>query len=198
MNLHLLERAIALAAIAHEGQLDGAGVPYIFHPLQVMLSLKDKEGIEVETLAAAVLHDVVEDTTFTLEDIQNQFGDKVATLVNALSRRQDCIFCSIEGCQYPFNEEIHANPIAVKHTWLPAEGEEPYNVFIKRVILAGNEAMLIKEADMMHNFGRLNTIKDDAKRARLANKYKNAFVQLWRAQGIGTEAQTFVGREPGG
>ena len=56
-----LERAIAIAAMAHEGQVDKAGMPYILHPLRMMLSVDTPEAC-----MAAVLHDVVEDTAVTL------------------------------------------------------------------------------------------------------------------------------------
>jgi hypothetical protein len=60
-----LERAIAIAAQAHEGQIDKAGVPYILHPLRVMLRLSS-----MEERIVAVLHDVVEDSDVTIEDLQ--------------------------------------------------------------------------------------------------------------------------------
>ncbi len=64
MTAPTLEDAIALAALAHRGQVDKAGQPYILHPLRVMLSV---EGTEARI--AAVLHDVVEDTDWTLEKL---------------------------------------------------------------------------------------------------------------------------------
>ena len=60
-----LERAIALAAQAHEGQVDKAGAPYILHPLRMMLSVDTPEA-----RVAAVLHDVVEDTPVSLEELR--------------------------------------------------------------------------------------------------------------------------------
>lgn len=77
-----IERAIAIAARAHAGQVDKAGAPYIFHPLRLMLA--------VETLPqkmAAVLHDVVEDTDLTLEDLQAEgFPAEVVEAVRALTK----------------------------------------------------------------------------------------------------------------
>lgn len=60
-----LERAIAIAARAHEGQVDKAGMPYILHPLRVMLAVRTPEERIV-----AVLHDVLEDTAVSIEDLR--------------------------------------------------------------------------------------------------------------------------------
>ena len=78
-----IEQAIQLAARAHAGQVDKAGQPYILHPLRVMLRLNG-----TEERIAAVLHDVVEDTEVTLEDLQTTgFSDAVVTAVEALTKR---------------------------------------------------------------------------------------------------------------
>jgi (p)ppGpp synthase/HD superfamily hydrolase len=82
----MIEDAISFAAQAHQGQLDRLGEPYIFHPLRVMLHVKNAGGSEVE-IAAAALHDVVEDTDTTVEEIDQLFGPEVATLVDRMSRR---------------------------------------------------------------------------------------------------------------
>ncbi|GAB4576067.1 MAG: HD domain-containing protein [Anaerolineae bacterium] len=81
----MLEAAIRLAVQAHAGQLDRSGAPYILHPLRVMLAV---EG-EVAQMAA-VLHDVVEDTPVTLEDLrQAGFPPAVVDAVDHLTRRPD-------------------------------------------------------------------------------------------------------------
>ena len=79
-----LERAIEIAATAHAGQLDKAGAPYILHPLRVMLAQK-----EPAQRIAAVLHDVVEDTPWTLAQLRAEgFGDDVLRAVDALTKRE--------------------------------------------------------------------------------------------------------------
>ena len=83
----MIEDAISFAAQAHQDQLDRLGEPYIFHPLRVMLHVKNAGGSEVE-IAAAALHDVVEDTDTTVEEIEALFGPEVATLVDRMSRRE--------------------------------------------------------------------------------------------------------------
>ncbi|HBL25927.1 MAG TPA: GTP pyrophosphokinase [Acidobacteria bacterium] len=78
-----LERAIAIAAEAHAGQTDKAGAAYILHPLRVMFRV-----FSTEERIAAVLHDVVEDTPWTLERLREEgFSEAVVTAVDALSRR---------------------------------------------------------------------------------------------------------------
>lgn len=80
-----LERAIALATAAHAGQIDKAGAPYILHPLRLMLRVQT----DAERLAA-MLHDVVEDTPFTLDDLRRfGFGADVVDAVQALTKRPD-------------------------------------------------------------------------------------------------------------
>ena len=79
----VLERAIRFATTAHHGQKrKGHGTPYILHPLEVA-SIAATVTDDEEIMAAAVLHDVVEDTDFTLEDIRKNFGDRVAKLVSS-------------------------------------------------------------------------------------------------------------------
>ena len=79
-----LERAIAIAAKAHEGQVDKAGAPYIFHPIRMMLSVGTAEA-----RIAAVLHDVVEDTPITLQELRAEgFPGAVLEAVELLTKRE--------------------------------------------------------------------------------------------------------------
>lgn len=96
-----LERAISICALAHEGQVDKGGSPYVLHPLKVMLRLAhDQERI------VAVLHDVVEDTAVTLDDLRNEgFSDAVVGAIDSLTKR--------EGETYQaFIERAARDPIA--------------------------------------------------------------------------------------
>src|SRR5436190_484924 len=74
-DVDLLRRACARAEQAHAGQLRDSGVPYIEHPLQVANILADL-GSDVPTIAAGLLHDVVEDTSVELETIRGEFGEE--------------------------------------------------------------------------------------------------------------------------
>jgi (p)ppGpp synthase/HD superfamily hydrolase len=79
-----LEKAIQIAAIAHSGQKDKAGEPYILHPLKVMMHVKTEEERIV-----AVLHDVVEDSEFTIQDLENEgFDQNILFAVDALTKRK--------------------------------------------------------------------------------------------------------------
>lgn len=79
-----LGRAIAIAAEAHQKQLDKAGAPYILHPIRVML--KQTGGPE---MIAAILHDVVEDTSWTLDRLRAEgFAEDIVHAVDCLSRRE--------------------------------------------------------------------------------------------------------------
>jgi len=95
-----LERAIAIAAQAHEGQLDKAGAPYILHPLRTMLSLSSPEA-----RMAAVLHDVVEDGEVTFEQLRAEgFAAVVVEAVEALTKR--------EGEGFPRSSGVAPNALA--------------------------------------------------------------------------------------
>jgi (p)ppGpp synthase/HD superfamily hydrolase len=100
-----LERAIRLAMIAHAGQVDKAGRPYILHPLKVMELLNTDD---YELMAIAVLHDVVEDTEYTLDDLMNDgINIRVINGVKALTK--------VKGQSYDeYKTQVKANLDAVK------------------------------------------------------------------------------------
>jgi len=96
-----LERAIELAARAHTGQVDKAGEPYILHPLRVMLTLETRTD-----RIAEVLHDVIEDTGWTLEGLREKgFAPEVVEAVDGLTRRDG------ESCQ-EFARRAGLHPVA--------------------------------------------------------------------------------------
>lgn len=84
----LIEHVEAFAAAAHEGQTDKAGQPYITHPRRVAAAVA-AAGLDEEAVAAAWLHDVVEDCDVTLDEIEAEFGPQVAHLVGLLTRTPD-------------------------------------------------------------------------------------------------------------
>lgn len=95
-----LEQAIDLAVKAHTGDTDKAGETYIRHPLRVM------QEMETETeRVVAVLHDVVEDTPYSLDDIEDRFGPTVTEAVDALTKRNGETYSE-------FVDRAAANPIA--------------------------------------------------------------------------------------
>jgi GTP pyrophosphokinase len=84
-DLSVIERAYSVAERAHADQKRQSGEPYITHPVAVAQILADL-GIGSKTIAAALLHDTVEDTEYTLEQLQNDFGDEIAMLVDGVTK----------------------------------------------------------------------------------------------------------------
>ncbi|HML22772.1 MAG TPA: bifunctional (p)ppGpp synthetase/guanosine-3',5'-bis(diphosphate) 3'-pyrophosphohydrolase [Aggregatilinea sp.] len=133
----LIERAFARAKIAHAGQFRKSGQPYIIHCIAVGQILADM-GMDATTIAAAILHDVVEDTGVTLDDIEAEFGAKVAELVDGVTKLKQ-LPTGVEGM----------------HGGKPRDREAEY---LRKTFLAmGSDfrVMLIKLADRLHNMRTL-------------------------------------------
>jgi GTP diphosphokinase / guanosine-3',5'-bis(diphosphate) 3'-diphosphatase len=94
----LLTRAYSVAAEAHEGQVRRSGDPYIVHPLAVAIILAEL-GLDASTLAAALLHDAVEDTAISLDDVTRDFGPEVAAMVDGVTKLDRVRFDSKEAQQ---------------------------------------------------------------------------------------------------
>ncbi|MDO4330162.1 MAG: bifunctional (p)ppGpp synthetase/guanosine-3',5'-bis(diphosphate) 3'-pyrophosphohydrolase [Lachnospiraceae bacterium] len=84
-DISMIEKAYQIAAEAHKEQKRKSGEPYIIHPLCVAIILADLE-MDKETIVAAILHDVVEDTVMTLDQLRAEFGDEVALLVDGVTK----------------------------------------------------------------------------------------------------------------
>src|SRR5712692_6233497 len=84
-DVEAVRRAYEYAAAAHTGQLRDSGVPYIDHPLQVAKTLADLE-LDTATICASLLHDIVEDTSVELADVETRFGPEVARLVDGVTK----------------------------------------------------------------------------------------------------------------
>lgn len=97
---NLTVKAMHLAYNAHEGQLDKAGLPYIFHPLHLAEQMPD----EIST-CVALLHDIVEDTDVSLEDLKKDFPAEVVDAVELLTHTKGMDY-------FEYLEKIKANPIA--------------------------------------------------------------------------------------
>lgn len=128
MYTYKVEQAIKAAALLHQDQLRKGSVPlpYITHLMAVMLIVRDYTDNE-DTLAAALLHDTIEDTDYTIEELRKDFGDKVAKLVETLTEPQR------DG--------------QVKISWL-----ETKKIYAKQLRKGPPEAILIAAADKAHNF----------------------------------------------
>lgn len=126
VDLKMVLKAYEVAAAAHEGQRRRSGEPYIIHPIGVAEILADL-GADTPTLCAALLHDVVEDTKWTLDDIRIEFGDATANLVDGVTK--------LERVAVRTKEEQQAESL-------------------RKMLLAMAEdyrVLLIKLADRLHN-----------------------------------------------
>lgn len=133
-----LEDAIVLATNAHRGQKDRADLPYILHPLSVMLNLDPSDE---KALIVAVLHDVVEDTNVTLDELQEKgYSEEIVRAVEALTKKID--------------------PGAAGTGFYDEKGTEKYSHFILRV-KENPLATKVKIADLKHNadLGRLPKVE---------------------------------------
>jgi (p)ppGpp synthase/HD superfamily hydrolase len=98
-----VERALSIAARAHQGQKEKNGLPYIMHPLRLMMRMSTDEE-----RTAAVLHDVVEDTSVTLADLRNErFSEQVLKAVDCLTHRKEDTY---DG----YIARIKENPLSLK------------------------------------------------------------------------------------
>ncbi len=85
-NMKLIQKAFDFANSAHEGVRRRSGEPYILHPLAVATVVVKEIGLGTKSLISSILHDVVEDTDYTLDDIKNLFGERIATIVDGLTK----------------------------------------------------------------------------------------------------------------
>jgi len=82
----LIRKAFKMANEAHKGMRRKSGDPYIVHPLEVAVIVSEEIGLGVTSTVCAILHDVVEDTDLTIEDIENAFGEKTASIIDGLTK----------------------------------------------------------------------------------------------------------------
>lgn len=138
-NLELIEKAYSLAAAAHGEQKRRSGEPYIIHPLAVAKILVEL-GMDNESIAAALLHDVVEDTGVPLSDIEKQFGHEIALLVNGVTK--------LGRIPYTSKEEQQAENL-------------------RKMLLAMAQdirVVIIKLADRLHNARTFQYLPDEKRR----------------------------------
>ena len=121
------EEALRLAVVAHRQQMrKGSGLPYVIHPIHVSVILL-RYGFSTEVAVAALLHDVVEDQGYDLAEISEQFGPRVAEMVEALSERK-------------------RNARGEKRPWTVRKQEA-----LERMQVASREAVAVRAADALHN-----------------------------------------------
>lgn len=176
-DLELIRQAYDFAQIAHEGQLRASGEPYFLHPLTVANVLADLR-LDSETLAAALLHDVVEDTEITLKTIEDNFGGEVAKLVDGVTK-MEYIEKKRDETKQSANQEL------VKKQKLKQKQRAKSETFRKMILTMGKDVrvVLIKLADRIHNMRTLNHTKEE-KRKRVAKETLDIFAPLANRLGI--------------
>jgi len=161
----LVERAYERASIAHAGQVRNSGAPYISHCLAVAQILADM-GMDATTVAAGLLHDVIEDGNVTRDDLEAEFGPKIAELVDAVSKLKH-LPTGVEGM----------------HGGKPGDREMEY---LRKMFLAMGadfRVILIKLADRLHNMRTLGH-KDAPSQARIAKETLDIFAPLANRLGV--------------
>lgn len=159
-DLSKILSAYQLAEKAHGGQVRSSGEPYIIHPLAVADILLDL-GMDTDTICVGLLHDVVEDTDYTLDDIRKKFGQDVAVLVDGVTK-------------------LNKIPIFDK------EQQQASNV--RKILLAMSydiRVMIIKLADRLHNMRTLQFLPPEKQR-RIALETMNVYAPIAHRLGIRT------------
>ncbi len=144
MRLDKVRMAITLATKAHAGQFDKAGKPYIFHPIRVSLCMDDDNSKIV-----ALLHDVVEDTDVTLEQIERKFGVVISRAVDAISRRS-------EETYMEYLRRMRNNDLALKVKFADIRD----NLLPERKYEGRNDKKYIKALVYLHRFKKLTKNKE--------------------------------------
>ncbi len=162
-DLQLIKAAEIFSERAHLGQKRKSGEPYFIHPLAVAQAVADW-GLDAETIAAALLHDTVEDTEVTLEQVEAKFGPKVAELVAGVTKLGEVDFVPADSTR----------------------GEASYENVRKLLIAMSKDlrVILIKLGDRRHNLRTLQYLPEED-RVRIAKESLEIFAPLADRLGMG-------------
>lgn len=154
----VLERAYVLAEEAHRGQVRKTGHPYITHPLAIAWHLAHY-GLDAPTVAAGLLHDTVEDTYVTLEQITIEFGPEIAALIDGVTK--------LDKIEYSSREEAQAATLR------------------KMVVAMAQDVrvLLIKLVDRLHNIRTVSALRDE-KQKRVARETLDIYAPLAQRLGV--------------
>jgi GTP diphosphokinase / guanosine-3',5'-bis(diphosphate) 3'-diphosphatase len=157
-DVDLLRRAYEVAAEAHAGQVRKTGDPYITHPLAVAHMLAGY-GLDEPTLAAALLHDTVEDTNLTLSDLSMQFGDEIGRLIDGVTK--------LDRVRYSNREQAQAATIR------------------KMVVAMAQDVrvLIIKLFDRLHNLRTVHALREEKQR-RVAQETLDVYAPLAHRLGV--------------
>ncbi|MFV1997113.1 MAG: GTP diphosphokinase [Acidiferrobacterales bacterium] len=164
-EFEVIEKACDVARQAHRGQKRASGEPFFFHSLAVAGILAELR-LDYETIAAAILHDVVEDTEVTLKDVREQFGKTISDLVDGVTKMD-----LIQG---------------IRTTGEPAPREHAHAENLRKMLLAmaaDVRVVLIKLADRLHNMRTLGSLPEH-KQQRIASETMEILAPLANRLGI--------------
>ena len=164
---NLVLKAFEFANEAHKGVRRRSGEPYILHPIAVAKIVVDEIGLGCKSICAALLHDVVEDTKFTVEDIARLFGDKIASLVDGLTKIKTAL------------DNDNKNKTQANRVSLQAEN-------FRRILVTLNDdvrIVLIKLADRLHNV-RTIQFMPEYKRDEILSETMYLFIPLAHRLGL--------------
>ncbi len=159
----LVGEAYHLANASHEGQNRDEGQPYITHPIGVALILASELGFfrDVEMVVAALLHDAVEDSALSLDDITPTFGSVITTLINGVTK--------VDGAH---TRSRSARRTATLQRLFTAAREDP-------------RVLILKLADRVHNMRSIEGLKDLKRRQRIAQETSDVYAPLSHLLGMG-------------
>ncbi|MCR5519099.1 MAG: RelA/SpoT family protein [Bacteroidales bacterium] len=167
-ELAVVQKAFDFANGAHRNVRRRSGEPYILHPIQVAGIVVNEIGLGYKSISAALLHDVVEDTDYTIEDIRNLFGDRIALLVDGLTKIKTVLD----------NEDRKRGPMTSTES-IQAEN-------LKRILLTLNDdvrVVLIKLADRLHNCRTIEFMPEH-KRDKILSETMFIFIPLAHRLGL--------------
>ena len=168
-ELDVVQKAFDFANEAHKDVRRRSGGPYIIHPIEVAKIVVSNIGLGYKSIAAALLHDVVEDTDYTVDDIRNLFGDKIASLVDGLTKIKVVLD----------NEDRAKRQEDAYSESLQAEN-------FKRILLTLNDdvrVVLIKLADRLHNCRTIDSMPE-FKRDKILSETMFIFIPLAHRLGL--------------
>jgi GTP pyrophosphokinase len=172
-DVDMIRRAYEFAAQAHEGQPRLTGEPYIMHPLAAAEILADLE-MDAASIAAGLLHDVVEDRGVKIEDIKAQFGAEIAGLVDGVTKLK---LADFEISEADETEE----PRKRKRAEFNRSAENIRKIFL--AVAKDLRVMVIKLADRLHNMRTLDGLPPD-RRAKVAQETMQIFAPLAHRLGV--------------
>ena len=167
-EMALVQKAFDFANDAHRNIRRRSGEPYMLHPVAVAQIVVDDIGLGCKSIAAALLHDVVEDTEYTVADIRSRFGNKIATLVDGLTKIKNVL-----------DTEQKARATDLSQQSLQAEN-------FKRILLTLNDdvrVVLIKLADRLHNCRTIEHMPEH-KRDKILSETMFIFIPLAHRLGL--------------